>query len=105
MTTESNVSTFEMPPLAQLGEPIDWTRIYGRGGPLVVEIGCGGGRTIIGMALAHPEWNCLGIEQSGEYYRILQERAQRRALPNLRVMRIDAAYLVNRFFGDASVAQ
>ncbi|HEY3322002.1 MAG TPA: tRNA (guanosine(46)-N7)-methyltransferase TrmB [Planctomycetota bacterium] len=95
----------ELPPLAELGEPADWRRVYGRLAPLVVEIGCGGGRTIIGMAAAHPDWDCLAIEQAGEYYNILHERAEKRALPNLRVARIDAAYLVNRFFADSCVAQ
>jgi tRNA (guanine-N7-)-methyltransferase len=96
---------FEIPSLADLGECADWTKVYGRKAPLVVEIGCGGGRTIIGMALAHPEWNCMGIEQAGEYYSILRERAEKRLLPNLRACRIDAAYLINRFFPDACVSQ
>src|SRR5258708_30093204 len=81
--------------LRTIGEPADWSKVYGRSAPLVVEIGCGGGRTLIGMAEAHPEWNCMGIEQAGEYFKIFRERAQKRAMPNLRLSRIDAAYLIN----------
>lgn len=84
--------------LTALGEPADWQKLYGRPGPLTVEIGCGGGRTVISMAEAAPARNFLGIERAGEYYRILRERAAKRALPNLRVTRTDAMYLIARFF-------
>ncbi|MCY3021207.1 MAG: tRNA (guanosine(46)-N7)-methyltransferase TrmB [Planctomycetota bacterium] len=98
-------SKCELPPPAELGEPADWARVYGRPGPLIVEIGCGGGRTIIGMAVAHPEWNFLAIERAGEYYRTLRERVTKRGLANMRVTQLDAAYLINRFFPDASVRE
>lgn len=91
--------------LRAIGEPADWSKVYGRAGPLVVEIGCGGGRTLIGMALAHPDWNCMGVEQAGEYFKILRERVQKRAMPNVRLSRIDAAYLINRFFQTDCVHQ
>ncbi|HYG74101.1 MAG TPA: tRNA (guanosine(46)-N7)-methyltransferase TrmB [Planctomycetota bacterium] len=96
---------FELPPLEQLGEPADFARVYGRSAPLVVEIGCGGGRTIMSMAVAHPEWNCLGIEQAGEYYMLMRERGERRKIPNFRSCRIDAAYLISRFFANECVDQ
>jgi tRNA (guanine-N7-)-methyltransferase len=92
-------------PQAQLSTPADWSTVYGRQAPLVVEIGCGGGRTITGMATSHPEWNCMGIERAGEYYRLFRERASRRNLPNLKIARTDAAYLIDRFFADNSVFQ
>src|SRR5437588_10313752 len=90
-------SPFEV-QVSLLGEPANFERLFGRKAPLIVEIGCGGGRTSIGMALIRPECNFLAIEKAGEYYRVLRERATRRALPNLRVSRTDAMYLINRFF-------
>jgi len=96
---------FELPALQELGEQANFERVFARKAPLVVEIGCGGGRTIMSLALAHPEWNCLGIEQAGEYYMLMRERAERRRIPNFRCGRIDAAYLINRFFPDACVDQ
>ncbi len=92
-------------PLDVLPVPADWTTVYGRSAPLVVEIGCGGGRTIMSMATAHPEWNCMGIERCGEYYRMMRDRAERKQLPNFRCGRIDAAYLIKQYFTDASVQQ
>jgi tRNA (guanine-N7-)-methyltransferase len=90
-------------PLALLGEAKDWAAVYGRSAPLAVEIGCGGGRTTIGMALSRPDWNFLACERAGEYYRVLLDRAEKRALPNLRITRTDATYLLARFFPAASV--
>ena len=96
---------YELPPLAELGEPADWSKVYGRPGPLTVEIGCGGGRTIIGMAVARPAENFLAVERAGEYYRVLRDRVTKRALPNMRISRLDADYLINRFFPDNSVRE
>lgn len=92
-------------PLDTLSEPADWEKIYGRAAPFVVEIGSGGGRTVMTLAAEHPEWNCLGIERCGEYYRIMRERAVRKELPNFRCARIDAAYLIQHFVPDAAVHQ
>jgi tRNA (guanine-N7-)-methyltransferase len=47
----------------------------------------------------------MGIEQAGEYFKVLRERAGKRAMPNLRISRLDAAYLINRFFPADCVAQ
>jgi tRNA (guanine-N7-)-methyltransferase len=96
---------WELPPVAELGEPANFEKVYGRPGPLTVEVGCGGGRTIIDIALAHPDWNCLGVEVAGEYYKVLRERAARRKIANLRVSRIDAAYLIARFFPNECVRE
>ncbi len=90
-------------PLGVLGETKDFAKVYGRSAPLAVEIGCGGGRTVIGMAEARPAWNFLGCERAGEYYRLLLERAEKRLMPNFRITRCDATYLIARFFPDASV--
>ncbi len=92
-------------PLDILPAPADWTAVYARPAPLVVEIGCGGGRTIMSMAAEHPEWNCMGVERCGEYYRLMRDRAARKQLANFRCARIDAAYLIKRYFSDASVQQ
>jgi tRNA (guanine-N7-)-methyltransferase len=92
-------------PLDTLPAPADWNAVFGRTAPLVVEIGCGGGRTIMALAGTHPEWNCMGIERCGEYYRIMSDRAERKQLANFRCARIDAAFLIRRYFQDATVAE
>jgi len=94
----------ELPDTASLPKPIDWAAIYGRVAPLSVEIGCGGGRTVITMAEEHPEKNYLGIEIAGDYYKLLRERAGKRTnLSNIKTARIDAAYLMQKYFGNDCV--
>lgn len=88
----------------QLQIPADWSKTFGRTAPLVVEIGCGGGRFIIGQAEAHPEWNFAAIERAGEYFRILKQRVVRRRLANMCVLRTDAADLIASCFPDECVA-
>src|SRR5579862_1665052 len=92
-------------PLDKLPQPADWAAVFGRNAPLIVEIGCGAGRTLIGMALQRPECDFIGIERAGEYYRELRARVDKRKLANARVARIDAAHLIHHFFADASVTE
>ena len=40
----------------------DWQKIFGRDAPLVMDIGFGNGESVIALALAHPEWNIIGID-------------------------------------------
>ena len=96
---------YELPPPAAMSEPADWSAIFGRPGPLIVEIGCGGGRTLIGMAVARPQENFLAVERAGEYFRILRERVARRALRNVRVTQFEAEYLAGRLFPDECVRE
>jgi tRNA (guanine-N7-)-methyltransferase len=84
---------------------LEWKTIFGRACPVCVEIGCGGGRTLLGMALAHPERNFVGLEHTSEYFSILCERVTRRGLCNLRISRVDAALLLHYFIPDASVQE
>lgn len=91
-------------PLEQL-ENQNIGDIYKQPGPLIVEIGCGGGRTIINMALSHPKKNFMGIEMAGDYYKILRARVTKRRIENLRIARTDAAVLLHRFLPESFVQE
>ena len=43
---------------------IDFARIFGRNGPVHIEVGCGKGTFVVNQAKAEPETNFLGIELS-----------------------------------------
>jgi len=92
-------------PLDTLPRPADWAAVFERAAPLVMEIGCGAGRTLIGMALQRPECNFLGLERAGEYYRELRARVDKRKLSNMRVARIDAAFLIQHYVADGAVSE
>jgi tRNA (guanine-N7-)-methyltransferase len=42
--------------------PLDLRRVFGRGGDLIVEIGCGHGEALAAAAVGHPDVNYIGFE-------------------------------------------
>ncbi len=76
--------------------PLAWEELFGRSGPVHVEIGSGNNRFLIAMAEAHPEWSFLGVERSAKYHSLGCERAARRGLANLRLIRTTGEDLLFR---------
>ncbi len=64
--------------------PIDWAPLFGRSAPLIVDLGCGNGRFIIGSSLARPELNHLGIDVLPVVIRYATRRGNQRGLRNVR---------------------
>ena len=89
----------------KIAAPEDWKKIFPRLAPVIMEIGCGGGRYIISQAEKHPENNYLAVERANEYFQVLRERTAKRKLPNLRVCRTDAGLWVVHGMAPASVDQ
>ncbi len=81
-----------------------WDRLFDNEKPVEVEIGCGKGRFLINSAMAYPENNYIGIERALRYFRIMKERVVRRELANVRLLRDDAVYFVERFIPDGAVS-
>ena len=79
--------------------------LFGRAGPVEIEIGSGKGRFLLDQAAARPGVNFLGIEWSLKYLRLTAERAQRRALSNVRLYRADARHVLADLVPDASVSR
>jgi tRNA (guanine-N7-)-methyltransferase len=65
--------------------PIDWTGIFGRRAPLVIDLGCGNGRFIIGSALARPDFDHIGLDVLPVVIRYATRRANQRGLKNIRL--------------------
>lgn len=87
----------------QLQIPSDWKAVFGREAPLIVEVGCGGGRFIIGQAEATPNADFIAVEPAGKYFGKLKARVAKRRLSNLRVFRTDAVDLIASCFPDHCV--
>jgi tRNA (guanine-N7-)-methyltransferase len=77
-------------------DALDWRRVFGRDGRVEIEIGIGKGRFLLAVAAARPEVLHFGIEWSNEYLRIVETRAERGGLDNVRFIRADASDLVRR---------
>ena len=83
---------------------LDWAEVFGRSGRVEVEIGIGKGRFLLAAAQARPEILHFGVEWANEYLRIAEERAEKRALENVRFVRADAGELVRRAIPASSVS-
>ena len=86
------------------GDQVRWDRFFDNAGPVEIEIGCGKGRFIINSAEAYPDINYIGIERALRYFRIMKERVVRRELTNIRLLRDDAVYFVERYIPDETVS-
>jgi len=82
---------------------IDFVRIFGRAGPVHIEIGTGKGAFLLNQAKARPGDNFLGIEWARKYYRYAVDRIGRWGLTNVRIIRTDAAAFLADFIPDNSV--
>ncbi len=66
-----------------------WNTFFEKNQPIHVEIGTGKGQFILGMALAHPEWNFIGIEKYDSVIARALEKIPE-GVPNLCMIRMNA---------------
>lgn len=83
---------------------IDFEVIFGRKAPVHIEVGSGKGTFILSETKAHPENNYLGIEWANKYYKLAVDRLGRWQIPNVRIMRTDAAFFFAEHVPDNSVS-
>lgn len=72
--------------------------------PLALEIGCGIGDFIVQLAAANPATNFLAIDIFNKGCLKTCRRVEKAGLENVRVMRIEARHLMQRYLGEASLA-
>ncbi len=85
------------------GGQLDFAQIFGRSGPVAIEIGSGKGTFLVHQAQAQPQVNFLGIEWARKFYRHAVDRIGRWGLTNVRLLRTDAATFLRDFVPDASI--
>ncbi len=83
--------------------PLDFTQIFGRAGPVHIEVGSGKGAFLVHQAKAQPEANFLGIEWARKYFRFAVDRVGRWGLTNVRLVRADAPVFIRDLVPEASV--
>ena len=83
---------------------IDFVRIFGRSGPVHIEIGTGRATFLLNQAKALPDENFLGIEWANRYYRYAVDRIGRWGLKNVRIIRTEAADFIAKSVPDNSVS-
>lgn len=85
--------------------PVDWAEVFGRRGPVVLEIGFGMGDSLLAMADAAPDADFVGIEVHPPGAGRLAHCAAQRGLANLRIYLADAADVLDECIPDASLAR
>jgi tRNA (guanine-N7-)-methyltransferase len=104
--TKSSDSTLESTLIyepASIVEALPLPKLFSAENPLQVEIGSGDGSFLTAYAAAHPEWNFFGVERLLGRLRKIDRKARRLGLKNLRLMRIEAAYLTQFLLPPKSV--
>jgi len=84
-------------------ERIDPAELFPQSQPLEVELGSGDGSFLARWAARHPDHNFLGVERLLGRLRKLDRKGRRAGLTNLRLMRIEAAYLLEYLLPRGSV--
>jgi tRNA (guanine-N7-)-methyltransferase len=89
--------------LDQVSIPLSWPELFGREAPTDVEIGSGKGKFLNELATARPDRNLLAVERSAKYHRLCCDRAARRGLENVRLLRTTGEDLLFRLLAASSV--
>jgi tRNA (guanine-N7-)-methyltransferase len=85
--------------------PLEWTSLFGRQAPVVLDLGCGNGRFLISSALRRPELNHLGLDILPLVIRYATKRANQRGLHHARVAVCGAHEFLEQYVAPRSVAE
>lgn len=84
---------------------LDFPMLFGRPGPVGLEIGFGTGQALLDWAEAAPDWNLLGVEvYEPGIGNLLKERAERQ-LDHVMVIQEDAMLVLERLIPPDSLAE
>ncbi len=84
-------------------QPLDFTHVFGRAAPRVLEIGFGMGETTAEIAAAYPHIDYLGVEVHTPGLGALLKRIESQGLRNIRVIEFDAQAVVRHQIPDGSL--
>jgi tRNA (guanine-N7-)-methyltransferase len=85
--------------------PLDLEGLFGRKAPLVVDLGCGNGRFLLGSAVWRPDHDHLGVDVLPVVIRYATRRGNQRGLTNIRFAVVDAQRLLRQYLPPGSAAE
>ena len=89
--------------LASILEPLELAALFPRAQPLDVELGSGDGSFAVLYAQRHPDRNLLAVERLLGRLRKVNRKGLRSGLANLRLIRLEASYVVEHLLPRESV--
>jgi tRNA (guanine-N7-)-methyltransferase len=87
------------------GGRLDWPALFGRQAPVVLDLGCGNGRFLLGSAVWRLDHDHLGVDILPLVIRYATRRANQRGLGNIRFAVVGGRELLERHVEPGSVAE
>jgi tRNA (guanine-N7-)-methyltransferase len=84
---------------------LHWEELFGRQGPVVLDLGCGNGHFLIGSSVWRPEHLHLGVDILPLVIRYATRRANQRGLTNIRFAVVGGKEVLDRWIAPGSVAE
>ena len=84
--------------------PLSWPVLFGREGPVELEVGSGKGLFLIEASRRRPESDFLGVERAGKWFHRAAERILAADCPNIRLVRADAFDFLARWVPPGSLS-
>jgi tRNA (guanine-N7-)-methyltransferase len=84
--------------------PLKWEDTFALAQPVEIDVGCGKGAFLLWAARTRPQSNFLGIERQFARLRKVDKKIQRLGLDNVRLIRVEAGYLIGKLVPADSVA-
>jgi tRNA (guanine-N7-)-methyltransferase len=84
---------------------LNWKELFGRDAPVVLDLGCGNGRFLIGSAITRPTHDHFGTDILPVVIRYARKRANQRGLTNVRFAVLGALELLERHVEPGSVSE
>lgn len=91
----------KLPPDGRL----DWQQLFGRNAPIVLDLGCGNGRFLLGSAVWRPDHDHVGVDILPVVIRYATRRGNQRGLRNLRFAVAGGHEFLERWVEPSSVAE
>lgn len=85
--------------------PIDFTALFGRSAPIVLDIGCGNGRFTLSSAIARPQFDHLATDILPVVIRYATRRGNQRGLTNVRFAVIGGRELLRDYIAPRSICE
>lgn len=85
--------------------PVDWTAVFGRSAPLLVEIGSGTGESLVAMAQQHPDANVVAFEVFQPAVASTLGRMAREDVDNVRIVMANGQQGLEHLFEPESVEE
>jgi tRNA (guanine-N7-)-methyltransferase len=85
--------------------PLDWAALFGRAAPIVLDLGCGNGRSTLASAVWRPTHDHLGLDILPLVIRYATRRANQRGLSNVRFAVAESREFLERLVAPRSVAE